>query len=406
MLYLILSWRNIWRSKRRTLITMSSVIMAVLLVSVMSSMQQGQYDQMIENTVGSNTGHLQIHAQGYWEEPTLNNSFVIDSTLLNNLEKHPGVASVVPRLDSYTLAAGTNRSRAALVMGIDIEAEKKLSAPDEKVVRGTYFKSMEDSSALVAAGVADYLNVTVGDTLVLLGQGFRGMSAAGAYPIRGILEFGIREVNNSLIYLPLPVASEFFATGDRLTALALLVHNPEEVFSLTNELRQELPNDYEVMPWQELSPELVQAIQADYGSSLIIQLILYMVVGFGIFGTVLMMTAERRYELGVLIAIGTSRSRIAFILWLEMAFITLAGTLLGILGSIPFIYYFHIFPLQFSGTAAEAIEEFGMEPFIRFSIDPSIFLTQGTIILVITLLIGLYPLWYASKLQPVNAMRN
>lgn len=406
MLYLKLAWRNIWRNKRRTLITMASVVMAVLLASVMNSMQLGQYDQMIDNTVGSFTGHIQIHAQGYWDEQRLDNSFEIDSALLEKIASRAGISAAVPRLDSYALAAGRDRSRAAMVLGIDVEAEQRLSAPNEKVSMGRYFKNNSQSSALVSEGLAEYLNITLGDTLVLLGQGFRGNSAAGAWPVTGIITFGIPDLNNATVYLPLETASEFYGAYNRLTTLALLVDRSGEVQDMTRTLRQDLPDEYEVMDWQELSPELVQAIQADYASNLIVQLVLYMVIGFGIFGTVLMMTAEREFELGVMIAVGTSRFKISAILLLEMIFITLIGTLAGMLMSVPVMYYFNINPIYFTGDAAAAIEEFGMEPFIRFSTDPSIFLTQGAIVLVITLLICLYPLWYASRLHPVHAMRT
>lgn len=401
-----LAWRNIWRNKRRTLITMASVVMAVLLASVMSSMQQGQYDQMIDNTVGSFMGHIQIHADGYWDEQTLDNSFAVDSTLLRELSENSGLEAVVPRLDSYALAAGTERSRAAMVIGIDTEQEKKLSTPHEKITAGNYFETNSDRSVLVSAGLADYLDVAIEDTLVLLGQGFRGASATGAYPIAGIMEFGIPEMNRGMVYLPIETASEFYGVNNRFTALALLAESTGEIETITNDLQQQLSSDFEVMDWQTLMPELVQAIQADYGSSLIILLILYMVVGFGIFGTVLMMTAERQFELGVMIAIGTSRLKISLLLLLEMLFITIIGTLAGMAASVPFMFYFNRNPIHFSGNAADAIREYGMEPFIRFSTDPAIFLTQGTIVLVITLVICLYPLWYANKLQPVSAMRN
>lgn len=246
MLFLKLAWRNIWRNKRRTLITMASVVMAVLLASVMSSMQEGSYDQMIDNTVGSFTGHIQIQAQGYHDEPTLDNSFEIDSTILKEVTEHPDIASVIPRIDSYALSAGEERSRAAMVIGIDFETEKSLSEPHNKIIEGNYFNNNSQQSALVAAGLADYLDVTVGDTLILLGQGFRGTNASGAYPIAGIVEFGIPDMNNSIVYLPLHTASQFYGTYDRLTALVLLAEHSEDVQLVAQSLRSQLPEQYAV----------------------------------------------------------------------------------------------------------------------------------------------------------------
>ncbi|MEX0610358.1 MAG: ABC transporter permease [Balneolaceae bacterium] len=405
MLYLKLAWRNIWRNKRRTLITMASVVMAVLLASVMSSMQQGQYDQMIDNTVGSFSGHIQIQAEGYFDESTLDNSFESDAELLQKVRNVDGVKAVIPRIDSYALAAGESRSRATMVVGIDVEAEKLLSEPDQKIVAGEYFSSNSDNGVLIAQGLAKFLGVAEGDTLVLLGQGFRGMSANGAFPIKGVMKFGIPDMNNSMVYMPLETAQELYGAYNRLTAGVVLVENPKKVHEVANAISGELRDDLAVLEWQTLMPNLVQAIEADSGSSFIFMLVLYMVVGFGILGTILMMTAERSYEFGVMIAIGTARLRMSAMLILEMIFITLMGTLVGIIASLPVIWYFNVNPLEFTGQAALAIEEFGMEPFVRFSTDPSILITQAIIVLIVTLLISLYPVIHMKKLEPVKAMR-
>jgi ABC-type lipoprotein release transport system permease subunit len=406
MLYLKLAWRNIWRNKRRTIITMMSVVMAVMLSSVMSSMQEGQYAQMIDNTVGTFSGHLQVQKKGYHDKPTLDNSFEADSSILSNIASRKEVAGVIPRLDSYVLAAGKERSKAAMVVGIDVDKEKKLSKPDQKIIAGKYFTANNERSVLVSQGLAEYLKVSLGDTLVLLGQGFHGMSAAAAYPIGGIMKFGLPDMNKNLAYLPIQTAQDFYGAYGRLTAAVLLLKDPAQVHTVAQSIQPNLTPNLVILTWQSLMPELVQAIQADRGSGYILFLILYMVVSFGIFGTVLMMTAERKFEFGVMLAIGTARLRIAGMLIYEMIFITILGALLGMLSSLPIILYFNKYPLEFTGATAKAVEEYGMEPFFRFSSDPSILLNQGMIILVITLIISLYPLWHTHKLKPVEAMRQ
>lgn len=405
MLYLKMAWRNIWRNKRRTFITMMSVVMAVLLSSIMRSMQEGQYDQMIDNTVGTFVGHLQVQANDYYDEPTLNNSFEASDTFLARFGEVEGVKAVIPRIESYALAAGHERSKAAMVVGIDVVAERSLSKPQSKIVKGTYFQENTDPQVLISEGLGDFLNMEVGDTLVLIGQGYHGMSAASAYPIRGIMKFGIPDLNKGMVYLPLGTAQDFYGAYGQLTAAVILLQDTEQLQENMEEIHEMLAENLVVLSWQKLMPELVQAIQADKGSGYILFLILYMVVGFGIFGTILMMTAERKFEFGVMIAIGTAKYRMVLILILEMIFITFAGALSGMILSLPFIYYFHFNPLEFTGEAARAIEEYGMEPFIQFSTDPTILLNQGIIILIITMVISLYPVLHMHKLKPVEAMR-
>lgn len=406
---LVLAWRNIWRNKRRTLITLSSVAMAVMLSSVMSSMQQGQYDQMIDNTVGSFSGHIQIQHSDYFEESTLNHTFTADSSFIQKLDSKEDISAAIPRLETYSLAAGREKSRATMVLGIDVEKEKELSEPNQKIISGTYFESNTDNAVLISEGLSEFLNVQTNDTLVLIGQGFRGMSATGAYPVKGVVKFGLPDMNSRMVYLPITTAGDFLATQNRLTSIALLLEDPRDSERFAEKLSNELTSEQEniaVISWQTLMPELVQAIQADRGSAYILMLILYIVVGFGILGTVLMMTAERSYEFGVMLAIGTSRLKMIGMIIIEMFFITLLGVLSGILISQPVIWYYHINPMHFTGQAALAIEEYGMEPFIRFSTEPEIVFIQAAIVLAITMIIALYPVLHMYKLKPVSAMRR
>ena len=406
MLLLKLAWRNIWRNKRRTLITTSSIVMAVLLSIVMGSMQTGQYDQMIQNSAGSFVGHMQIQHELYIDEPTLDHSFELDSERITDISMIDGINAVIPRIDAFALAAGDHRSKATMVIGVDSESEKNLSAPNEKIILGEYFHPDEINSVLITAGLADFLNVTVGDSLILLGQGFRGVSANGIFPIKGIVKFGIPALNDGIVYLPLATAQEFYGAYNRFTSIAILIDRPSNSEEYESIVGNELESDLVVHRWQTLLPEIIQAIEVDYGSSIVMLSVLYMVVGFGILGTVLMMTAERKYELGVMIAIGTSRIKMSAIIVMEMFFISFLGVFCGVLLSFPIVIWFHLNPVYFSGDAAATILEFGMEPFIQFSTDPSIFLLHSTIVLIMALIISIYPVWHIHRLQPVKAMRR
>jgi ABC-type lipoprotein release transport system permease subunit len=383
--------------------------MAVMLSAVMSSMQQGQYDQMIDNTVGSFSGHIQIQHPEYHDEATLNHTFTVDSSLIQKVDALDDIKTAIPRLETYSLAAGREKSRAVMVLGIDVEKEKYLSKPDSKIIAGSYFNSNSDRSVLISQGLAAFLEIQVNDTLILIGQGFRGMSATGGYPVQGIVRFGLPDMNKRMVYLPIETAGNYLATQNRLTSIALLLEDPRKTEIVAESLSSELSSNEQplaVLSWQTLMPELVQAIQADRGSAYILLLILYIVVGFGIMGTVLMMTAERSYEFGVMLAIGTSRIKMALMIVTEMLFMSLLGVIMGILVSQPIIWYYHLNPMHFTGQAAQAIEEYGMEPFVRFSTDVEISIIQALIVLVITMIISLYPIIHMYKLKPVSAMRR
>ena len=407
MLYLRLAWRNIWRNRRRSFITMLSIVVAVLLASVMRSMQEGQYDVMVNSTVGTFTGYIQIHHQGYWDDQTLENSFEASDSLFQEAAKPDEVIETVPRLQSYALAAGQQQSRPAMIMGIDPDKEQSLSNPKERIESGSYFKNDDEQAVLVGIDMMQRLNVQVGDSLVLIGQGFRGQSATGLYEIKGTVSFPNPEMNKNIVMMPLATTQYFLAAPNRLTALSLILNDPNKVKETVDQLTSNIDTDqYEIMNWQQLMPELQQAIQADRGGGVIIILILYIIVGFGILGTVLMMITERTYEFGIMLSIGTSRLAIFLMLALEILFIAFIGSIIGIMLSIPVAWYFNINPIEFSGGMVEVMESYGLEPYLPFSLDPELFYMQAIIIFIITIVFSIIPLIRASRLHPVKAMRS
>ena len=407
MLIFKLAWRNIWRNKRRTIITTLSIVVAVFLSAITRSTQEGQYDNMLENTVGIFSGYLQIHQDGYQDNPTLDNSFEISDSLMNIVRSKPAVSSVVPRIDSYALAATQHQSRPAMIMGIDVEAEKQLSDPVKNLEEGSYFNSNNEQAVIIGKDLRTRLNARIGDSLVVIGQGYHGMNATGLYRIKGTVSFPNPEMNKSLVYLPLETAQYLFSADNRLTALAININHPDELGNTVEALRRELAaGGYEVLGWPEIMPELKQAIQVDRGSGVIIIMILYMIVGFGVLGTVLMMIAERYYEFGVMLSVGTPRKTIAKILSLEVIILSLMGTLFGILLSIPVAWYFNVNPIDLSGAMASAAEQYNMSPILQFSVSPEIFTSQALIVFIITLLFSIYPILKAAKLNPVKAMKS
>jgi ABC-type lipoprotein release transport system permease subunit len=401
-----LAWRNIWRNRRRTLITTASIVAAVFLAAVTRATQEGQYNNMVESTVGTFTGYIQIHKAGYWDESTLNNSFSPTDSLYNTIQNMDEISAIIPRIESYALAATDQQSRPAMVMGIDINAEKNLSEPQNNLQKGRYFETNDEQAAIIGVELFERLDAEIGDSLILIGQGYHGRNAAGLFPIKGTVAYPNPELNESLVYLPLETAQHFFSAPGRLTTAALVLDDPRDVDKIVQKLKNNLPQGlYEVMSWKELLPGLQQAIQADRGSGIIILMVLYMVVGFGILGTVLMMIAERSYEFGVMLSVGTSRMTIVKILCLEVLFLAMLGAGIGILLSIPVAWYFHVNPIELSGATESLVQSYAMKPIIQFSVDPSLFISQAIIVFIITLLFSIYPVIKAAKLEPIEAMR-
>jgi ABC-type lipoprotein release transport system permease subunit len=146
-------------------------------------------------------------------------------------------------------------------------------------------------------------------------------------------------------------------------------------------------------------------VEGDRAGAVIMKAILYILIGFGIFGTVMMMVAERTREMGVMVAIGMQKLKLAAILFFETLYIGLIGVLAGFAGSIPLIAWFYNNPVRLSGNAAETMETMGIEPYMYFSWLPSVFYNQVLVVFLMTAIVGIYPLAMALRLRVHQALR-
>ena len=400
-----LAWRNIWRNKKRSLITITAILIAVFLAIIMRSMQLGMYDNMIQNVVGSYSGHVQIHNEGYWDEQTIDNAFADNDSLNQTLENREDVSVVTKRIQSGCLSSFNDLSKFVFVTGIELEKEQRMTDWSKRLLEGELLKEGNDAIN-IGKGIAKYYNLNVGDTMVFIGQGYHGMQAVGAFPVGGILDMKNPNLNNVSVFMPLNMAQEFLSAQGMLSQLIVskAIYGDED--ALAASLKENLGQTYEVMTWREMMPELEQIIQADSAGGLVMVFILYMIITFGIFGTVLMMTQERKYEFGVVVSIGMKKLKLMITMVYETIFLTSIGVLAGILCSRPIVLYYHNNPFRFSEEQVKMMENQGFEAIIPFMSSYDIPITHGLTIFFISLLICIYPILTIYKLNPIKAMKR
>jgi ABC-type lipoprotein release transport system permease subunit len=396
--------KNMWRNKARTLISMSAVFFAVVLAIFASGLKEGIFDNLVKNVVSFYTGHIQIHAKGYWDEQVLENSFETDSFFIKTIYSENQIVGFSPRLESFALASSDSTTKGCLVIGIDPVKEDSITSIKNKLIHGEII-SLKDREAMLAEGLAKRLKVNIGDTVVLIGQGYRWATATGKYPVKSILHFGSPELNQQLLYLPLSESQELYAADNKITSGVLSLKNPNTLEETIKSLKLKLGNKYEVMSWGEMMPDIKQHIETDTQNMKYVQSILYVLIGFGIFGTQLMLMIERKHEMGMLVAIGMQKSKLILLIVSETILTILIGCLAGILCSIPIVRYFKIHPLRIGGETGKAYEKFGFEAIFPTSDRAEIFIMQGLTVLIICVLVSLYPIYKIIHLNPVKAMK-
>ena len=406
-MFLKLAWRNIWRNKRRTLITISSVMFAVVFALSLESLERGGHNLMVDNMTRFHTGYIQIQDVRFEDEPSLDNTITYDSSLVHRVASVSGeIEFTVPRLETFMLAAGAEQTRGAMVLGIDTEAEDKMNDLRSRIISGEFF-SPGSGSVVLAEGLASRLELAVGDTLVLLGQGRFGMTAAGKYAVSGLVNHPVRDMSNQLAYISLQDAQWLTSAEDQITSLLVMPGSVSEAAEVAESLRSEFQNEnFNILTWRQLIPELVEALEFDRAGTKLYMGILYVIIGFGIFGTILTMTLERMREFGILLAVGMHRIRLAAVVFLETFFMSILGVLSGFaLGSI-ILWYFRENPIHLTGDAAEIIRDYGMEPILPTAIAGDIFIWQGAIVFALTIIISLYPVIKISTLNILDASKT
>ena len=399
-----IAWRNIWRNKKRSLITVASILIAIFLSLIMRSMQLGPYKGMIDNVVGSYTGYIQLHHKGYWDNRSIDNSINVTSNLISQLSNTEGVEAVLPRLENYGLLSFGDLTKVISLNGVDFKKEQKLQDINSKLITG--FLPQNPKDIIIGKGVASYFKVETNDTLVFVGQGYHGMLAADKFHISGIIDLKNPALNKVTAMMSLEDAQNLFSASGIVTSLVVDKNDNVQLKSLQKAISSKLDSNYEVMNWQQMMPELQQTILADSVGGLLMIAILYMILIFGIFGTVLMMTQERKYEFGVLVSIGMKKGKLMFMVFIETIILSLLGVIMGVLLAYPIMLWKHYDPLVLPGTQAEMMENFGFNAEIPFYIQPDLPLVHASLIFIIALLVSLYPILIIKKLNPLHAMRG
>jgi len=403
-----MAWRNVWRNPRRTLLTVSAIIFACMILVFMLSLQFGSYETMINTSVKIYAGHLQVQAEEYHEKMKMRMVVTDPDSVSRILDSVKGVEAYTARAKAFSLVSSDRRTSGVLVIGIDPEREANVSTIKRLIRDGRYLSSKDTNKAIVGKLLAKNLQVVPGDELTLLGQGRDGSIAATVLEIKGIFGSGIDEFDRSALQIPLKYFQEVFAMGNAVHEVVVIGESLNKISDIKSAVQMNLDGlsskyRLKIMDWMELMPGLLQGIQIDLVGGIIFYVILILVVSFSILNTFLMAIFERTREFGMLMAIGTTPKRLTKLLLMESMCLTIIGVAMGIiLGSI-ITFYFQVYGIDPAG-ASEVLKQYGisgrLHPRLTF-----ISVTSGPLIVMFfAFCAALYPALKVRSLKPVEAM--
>ncbi|WOJ92185.1 FtsX-like permease family protein [Congregibacter variabilis] len=402
----VLAWRNLWRHRRRTWLTVGAMILCNILLVGLISLQFGVYAMMIDNMLGSVTGHLQIQHPEYLEDERMRQTVPRATEWPDKIAQIPGVRGVTVRATGFALAAGTERSFGIRVVGVQPAGEPTVSSLPGLVKQGRYLKDGSAAEAVIGARLAENLKVTVDDELVLLGSGRDGSVAASIATIVGIIESGFPEVDQTLAQVPLAFFDDTFSMRGEAHSVVIRLDALNDLDSVAANIQILLPSgdSLALRTWEELQPGLKQAIKSDLVSAWFMYAVLIVLVALSVLNTQLMSVLERTHEFGVMLALGLSPGRLARLVGMETCLLGALGLVIGLSLGLALTWYLSVHGFTYPGME-ELAARFNLSGRMYPQVSVLTTLWGPLTVFVGVLLAAVYPALLLFRLRPVEAMQ-
>lgn len=415
MIMLKIAFRNIFRQKRRSILTALSMFGGFVLAAFFIGFSEGTYNNIIDTFTRNQMGHIQVHHRDYLDRPSLYKTIDKLPEIEGILSQMDKVDSWAPRLYSAGLASVSEKSAGVRIIGIDPEKEEHTTKFHEKIKEGAMFSAAITKEVIIGKGLAKLLKGGVGDDVVVVSQAADGSIANDKYKIVGIMDTGDEIGDRASFYLPLAAAQELLVLEGRVHEIAITVNSLHDVDFVDKTLEKKLAafNSHSdsnpdanaslaVEPWQEFARSFYIAMKADKEGMWFMLLIIVMVVAVGVLNTVLMSVLERRREYGVLKAVGTKSGQIVKMVLLEVNIMAVLCIAFGIAVGLLINYIFSVHGI----AIPEPMTYGGMKFHHMFTeINAMSFYIPAVTVLAVATLVSLLPALKAAHTDPARSMR-
>ena len=397
-----IAWRNLWRNRRRTGLSMGAIGFAVALLVFAMAQQAGNYAIMIDNATGLLDGHLQIQRRGYRDDPRIEDVIEGAAHRVEALRSVPGVAAATPRIAAFVLLSNRDRSFGAQLLGVAPSGERELSSLPDMITEGRYLNG--GAEAVAGAMLARNLGAAVGDELVILGSTESGSVAALVVTLVGTFSSGIAELDRGLIEVPLESIADAFELNDAVHTIVVRATSVQQAHAVATTLRRQLGADEIALEWNELIPGLEQAIDLDRAFGEILFATVAVIVTISIFNAFVMTIFERTREFGTLLAIGMRPRTLIAMLQIEAGCLSILGCAVGLAIGIALVLWLERVGIAL-GDAGELMRAFHMADRMYPTLNGTVVSKPVVLMILCTQFAGLLPALRVRRILPMEALR-
>lgn len=404
MILPIIAWRNVWRSKIRSLVVIISIFLGVWALICMMSFTSAMVNDYVDNAIRYQTAHLQIHHPDFVEDQELKYTLSDGEQIYADLKTDDSYSAVSIRTVVNGMIKSSRGAQGMTIRGIEPEAEKALSRLDEKLLEGKFLNAEKKNQILISQELAEKLGLKLRKKIVLQFQDRNGDITAGSFRVAGIYKTGNTVFDLSSVLVNRSDLNRLIGTADAVHEIAIMLKEASTLADQKAAIAAAYPNAL-VEDYREISPD-IKLYEQQIGISLMIFGTIFMLaLIFGIINTMLMAVLERTRELGVLMAVGMNKARVFGMILLETLILGLVGAPIGLIAGYCTVEYFGNRGIDL-GAFAEGIERFGMSTMIYPQLDSQIYLQLMFAVIITSVIAALYPARKATKLKPLEAIRK
>ena len=384
-----ISWRNVWRSKLRSLVVILSVVFGILGGIIMIAMSYGLNEERMNNAVETYLSHVQIHNNLFREDYNIKHTINNLDNLEKSLNEDERVVSYTKRIILNGMLSNSNGSYGIQIKGVNPETEKKVTNTHEKLIEGEYFNSKRDNTILVGKKLADKLNLNLKSKVVITFQDEFNELTSLLYRVEGIFKSGNSRYDESNVFVKNLSITKNLPSFSGIHEIPILLTDIELRSSVKKDLIQLSQNNI-VETWDDISKDLAYANEMLAAVLYIFMMIILTGLSFGIVNTMLMAILERKKEIGMLMSIGMNRYKIFLMICFETTFLSMIALPFGLISSYLIVEYYSVVGIDLSIVEA-GLENFGVGTRLYLKVPQEQYVVVAIMVFMISIISSIFP---------------